>query len=78
MAFKIGDKVVVAPTDKSNWNSEGRMEASVGMVGTIVWAWPRAFEVNFGCTDCDTRGVYFSWYYLPQDIKRLYKFKGNK
>ena len=78
MAFKIGDKVVVAPTDKSNWNSEGRMEASVGMVGTIVSRGTKTFEVNFGCTDCDTSGIYSRWYYLPQDIKRFYKFKGNK
>ena len=78
MAFKIGDKVVVAPTDKSNWNSEGRMEASVGMVGTIVLRATKTFEVSFGCTDCDTRGIYSSWNYLPQDIKGFSKFKGNK
>ena len=78
MAFKIGDKVVVAPTDKSNWNSEGRMEASVGMVGTIVLRDTRTFEVSFGCTDCDTSGIYSSWYYLPQDIKSFSELKGNK
>lgn len=71
MAFKIGDKVVVTPTDKSNWNSEGRMEASVGMVGTIALRSTMTFEVNFGCTDCDTLGICSSWYYLPQDIKKF-------
>lgn len=78
MAFKIGDKVVVAPTDKSNWNLEGRMEASVGMVGTIVLRDTKTFEVSFGCTDCDTRGIYSSWHYLPQDIKSFSEFKGDK
>ena len=76
--FKVGDRVVVSPAGKDNWNLEGRMEASVGMVGTIILVNARTFEVSFGCTDCDTSGIRSSWYYLPQDIKGLSKFKGNK
>ena len=78
MPFKIGDKVVVAPTDKSNWNLEGRMEASVGMVGTIVLRDTKTFEVSFGCTDCDTRGIGDEYFYSPNWLKRVPKFKGNK
>lgn len=77
--FKVGDVVRVVPTVKKDWNSKGRMEASVGMVGTVVGiCWDGAFNVDFGTAKCDTREGRTLWTYAAADLKKVGVFKGNK
>ena len=77
--FKIGDKVKVVPTVKKDWNSMGRMEASVGMVGTVVGVcWDGDLDVDFGTTGCDTFGERMFWTYAVADLKKTRVFRGNK
>lgn len=76
--FKVGDRVKVVPTVKRYWNSKGRMEASIGMVGTVVDAcWDRDFDVDFGTTECDTFGNRTYWTYDFADLKKVRVFRGN-
>lgn len=76
--FKVGDRVRVTPTTKSNWNTQGRMEPSIGMVGVITADFGGSYEVRFLTLDCDTRKERVSWSYLPADISKATTFKGNK
>lgn len=77
--FKVGDKVKIVPTLRSGWNSEGRMEASVGMVGEIVdGCWDGDFDVEFLTTKCDTDGHRTFWTYGAADLMKVVSFKGNK
>lgn len=75
--FKVGDKVKVVPTVKKDWNSKGRMEASVGMVGTVVICWDGDFNVDFGTTECDTLKDRTFWTYASADLKKVGVFRGN-
>lgn len=77
--FKVGDRVQIVHTIRMGWNSEGRMEASVGMVGKVIFAssFDKTYEVEFDTCDCDMDGHYTSWYYEAEDMVKLAKFKGN-
>ncbi len=77
--FKVGDKVRVVPTRRKDWNSRGRMEPSVGMIG-IVYAlnWDGGFDVRFGSCQCDVEGNRDFWTYDKADLQKVSKFKGNK
>ena len=77
--FKVGDRVKVVPTVKKDWNSKGRMEASVGLVGIVVSTLcDVAFNVDFGASGCDTDGERTCWTYCAEDLKIVGTFKGNK
>ena len=77
--FKVGDRVKIVPTRRVDWNCEGRMEASVGMVGEIVGdSWNGGFDVEFCTYKCDTDGSRTFWTYDPADMKKFSSFKGNK
>lgn len=77
--FKIGDKVRIVPTLRADWNTKGRMEASVGMVGEVVgYCWDGDFDVEFSTTKCDTDGHKTFWTYAAADLRKVVSFKGNK
>ncbi len=77
--FRVGDKVKIVPTLRSGWNSTGRMEASVGMVGEIVGdRWGGNFLVKFSTTSCDTDGRWACWTYATADMRKVVSFRGNK
>lgn len=77
--FRVGDRVKIVPTRRVDWNSEGRMEASVGMVGEIVgYSRDGGFDVEFFTCKCDTNGHRTLWTYDPADMKKFSSFKGNK
>ena len=77
--FKVGDRVMVVPTVKKDWNPKGRMEASIGMVGTVVGTcWDGDFDVDFGTTECDTLEDRAFWTYAAADLKKVGVFRGNR
>lgn len=76
--FKVGERVKVVPTVRKDWNSNGRMEASIGMVGTVTaTCWDGDFDVDFGTTECDTFGNRTFWTYAAVDLKKVGMFRGN-
>lgn len=76
--FEVGDKVKVVPTAKRGWNSKGRMEASIGMVGTVVGICSDGdFDVDFGTAECDTLENRTFWTYASVDLKKVRMFRGN-
>lgn len=77
--FKVGDMVKVVPTIRKEWNDEGLMEETVGMVGTVteVDLSDGAHLVEFvGIAENKWYGN--AWYYDKADLQIAKAFKGNK
>ena len=77
--FKVGDKVKVVPTVRKEWNDDGLMEETVGMVGTVTETdgYDGAYLVEFdGIEENPWHGN--AWYYDEVDLQKAQTFKGNK
>lgn len=77
--FKVGDRVRVVPTIRKEWNDEGLMEETVGMVGTVT-----EVDLSEGSHLVEFSGISENpwhgnaWYYDKADLERAKVFKGNK
>ena len=78
--FKVGDRVRVVPTIRKEWNNDGLMEETVGMVGTVTEVdvvGDGAHLVEFeGISENQWHGN--AWYYDKADLQSAKAFKGNK
>lgn len=74
--FKVGDRAKVVPTTRVGWNSEGLMEDTVGMVGTVRYISGKGHQVFFdGYRHPFGRDAL--WSYREEDLKKHVTFKGN-
>ena len=77
--FKVGDRVRVVPTLRIEWNGEGLMEETVGMVGTVA-----EVDLSDGAHLVEFKGISenlchgHAWYYDEADLQIDRAFKGNK
>ena len=77
--FKVGDKVKVVPTIRKEWNDDGLMEETVGMVGVVA-----EIDGDDGAHLVQIDGIGENpwhgnaWYYYEVDLQRAQTFKGNK
>lgn len=77
--FKVGDRVRVVPTLRIEWNDEGLMEETVGMVGTVT-----EVDLSDGAHLVEFKGISenpwygHAWYYSEADLQIARALKGNK
>ena len=77
--FKVGDRVRVVPTIRKEWNNEGLMEETVGLVGTVT-----EVDLSGGAHLVEFSGILENpwhrnaWYYDEVDLQKAQTFKGNK
>lgn len=77
--FKVGCRVRVVPTIRKEWNNEGLMEETVGMVGTVT-----EVDLSEGVHLVEFEGISenpwhgHAWYYDEADLQIARVFKGNK